>query len=400
MYKLSMAGLDAHVAHAQAREPFAFSDAKVAEILAKLQQTEGVLGAVLLVTCNRTELYLSCENVCTVHPKEVLTRSASASAPLYVYEDQDAVMHLMEVACGMHSQMIHEEQIVSQVGQALEFARQCHSTDAVLETLFQTAVSAGKASQTEVKVETLPPSIAHAAIARLEQSLHGLQQKKIVIIGNGKTGRLAAEIARDAGACVYMTLRVHPHKETVLPYGVIPVAYDQRFSAIDGADAVISATRSPHFTLTQAQVQSLSQPPAWFVDLAMPRDLEPSIGEMPGITVLDLDTFGVESSTCAPDILEQLSQVVKRYAESFHQWSNYRNALPYIQEMKQIVADRIYQSTDLDTYRDNADLPELVDLISQKSVDMVLGGMKSEITPALLQECCDKLRRGERTRHV
>ena len=143
-----------HSADVSAREQFAFSEEQVKQILTELVQKDGISGAVLLATCNRTELYLSVQErrssaeddavsqpAMDISPAELLRQYAHAPEKPFtgrVLTEIDAVQHIMEVACGLHSQILHEEQIVTQVGHAVELARACRSTDGVLDTLFRT----------------------------------------------------------------------------------------------------------------------------------------------------------------------------------------------------------------------------------------------------------------------
>ena len=168
-----MAGVDVHSADVSERERFAFSEEQVRHILQELVQKDGISGAVLLATCNRTELYLSVQSdrertennaaerqpAEQISPAQLLQYYAGSSAEpphILVRTELDAAQHLMEVACGLHSQILHEEQIVTQVGRAVELARECHTTDSVLDTLFRTAVSAGKDAQNQVSVSQVP----------------------------------------------------------------------------------------------------------------------------------------------------------------------------------------------------------------------------------------------------
>lgn len=166
-----MAGLDVHSAEIAVREALAFSTKQAKAFLTALVQESGVSGAVLLATCNRTELYITAES--DISPAELLraAKSETAVPELLLLEEMAAAQHLMEVACGLHSQILHEEQIVTQIGGALEMARSCHTTDAVLDTLFRTAVSAGKEALTQVAVSAVPLSVSYRAVQRLEQVL-------------------------------------------------------------------------------------------------------------------------------------------------------------------------------------------------------------------------------------
>ena len=113
----------------------------------------------------------------------------------------------------------------------------------------------------------------------LERELQGLHNKQVLVIGNGQMGRLAAEILQEAGAKVQVTLRTYRHGETVIPRGCGTVGYEDRLEALEGADALVSATTSPHYTLTKEQLLTLKTPPKVAVDLAVPRDIDPACGE-------------------------------------------------------------------------------------------------------------------------
>ena len=155
---LQMAGLDYHTASMEQREPFSFSKEQQETILKALK--DSVQGVVLLNTCNRTELYLSSDVPC--QPSQWLlqfakeTHPSIESVPFYEKSGIAAARHIIEVACGLHSQVLHEEQIVTQVQQAVGQARQLQTTDAILDTLFRTAVSAGKYALTHITDTEIP----------------------------------------------------------------------------------------------------------------------------------------------------------------------------------------------------------------------------------------------------
>lgn len=389
--RLSMAGLDVHSAEIAVREALVFSAEQAKVFLTALVQEPGVSGAVLLATCNRTELYITAES--DISPAELLraAKSKTAVPELLVLEEMAAAQHLMEVACGLHSQILHEEQIVTQIGGALEMARSCHTTDAVLDTLFRTAVSAGKEALTQVAVSAVPLSVSYRAVQRLEQALGDLREKRCLVIGNGNMGRLAASLLVQKGCQTAVTLRSYHHGETVVPFGTVPVSYEQRFSRMEQADIVISATRSPHYTIWKHQLEQVQHRPAMLVDLAMPRDIEASCGTLDGVTLWNLDDL---QSDTAPDqqAVAALHQIAEQYADTFRMWRNYRDSVPYMQQLKELTAQRILHSTAVDAYQSVPQLEEIVRLTAEKTVDMLMGSMKARIEPALLQDCCTKIK--------
>ena len=329
-----------------------------------------------------------------ISPAELLRQYAHAPEKPFtgrVLTEIDAVQHIMEVACGLHSQILHEEQIVTQVGHAVELARACRSTDGVLDTLFRTAVSAGKEAQTQVSVQNVPLSVSYSAVQQLEQHAGTLDGKTCLVIGNGSMGRLAASLLVQHGCRVFMTLRSYHHGETVIPFGVQPVPYEQRFLQMEAAEIVISATRSPHHTITKKQLEALSRKPVWILDLAMPRDVEADCGTVEGVTLWNLDDL---HSSTAPDetALAALRQIAEQYTDTFQMWRNYRDAVPYMQQLKELTTQRILHSTAAEPYAELPQLEEIVRLVTERTVDMLMGSMKSEITPELVRQSCAKIK--------
>ena len=327
---LVMSGLDCHRASLDLREKLAFSRQEVLGMLDWLRQQPGVEGCVLLSTCNRTELYLSGD---TETPWRLLCRGAQAPEdelePYFTTRTgADAARHLIEVACGLHSQILGEDQIITQVRTAMELALEAKTTDPALAALFRRAVTAGKRARTEVHVARGVPSMGTRCREILLRELGSLNGKKILVIGNGQMGRLAAELLQQEGAQVQVTLRTYRHGETVVPAGCGTVPYDERFAALEGMDALVSATASPHYTLTRAQLDTVRQPPRVAVDLAVPRDIDPACAAV--MRCFDTDSLGA-GGPGSPEELAAMETIAREELEKFTQWQrrqNSRNGAP------------------------------------------------------------------------
>ena len=322
---LVMSGLDCHRAPLALREQLAFSRQQVIDTLVWLQKQPGVEGCVLLSTCNRTELYLTGD---APTPWRLLCRAAQADeqalAPYFTTRTgEDAARHLMEVACGLHSQILGEDQIITQVRTAMELALEAKTAGAALSALFRRAVTAGKRAKTQVHITRGVPSMGTRCCEVLQQELGDLTDKRILVIGNGQMGRLAAELLHQAGAQVFVTLRTYRHGETIVPAGCHTVPYDTRIAALDGMDALVSATTSPHYTVTLAQLQTLQSPPRVAVDLAVPRDIEPACCQL--IRCYDTDTLGAGGVGSA-DELAAMQAVAEEELEKYEQWQRYQSA--------------------------------------------------------------------------
>ena len=323
---LVMSGLDYLRAPLDLRQRLAFSKSEVSRLLAWLQSQPGVRGCVLLSTCNRTELYLSGE---AETPWRLLCRGAEVpedemESAFVTRAGSDAARHLMEVACGLHSQILGDDQIVTQVRTAMELAQEAKTADPALSALFRLAVTAGKRARTEVHIARGVPSMGTRCREILEQELGSLDGTRILVIGNGQMGRLAAELLHQAGAKVSVTLRTYRHGETVVPAGCATVPYEERLEALEAMDAVVSATTSPHYTLTDTQLKSLRNRPRVAVDLAVPRDIDPACGNL--LKYYDTDALGA-SGPGSEEELARLKAIAGEELEQFLQWQR-RQAAP------------------------------------------------------------------------
>ncbi len=324
---LAMSSLDFHRASLDQRAKLAFSREKVPGLLTRLMEFPDVEGAALLFTCNRTEIYLSGDcgtpwrllcQAAGVHPGEFETAFLTATG-------EDAARHLMEVACGLCSQIFCEDQILSQVRGAIELAQASGTADKTLSTLFRIAVTAGKRARTEVHFNREAPSMAARCAELLREHLGTLNRKEILVIGSGQMGRLAAKTMQEAGAEVCVTLRSYRHGESVVPCGCHTVPYEQRWRRIDGADAVISATTSPHFTVTASELERCGRRPRVLIDLAVPRDIEPSCAALPDVICYDTDSLGASGPDNSRQ-MEQIQAIIDQHIAEFRRWKKRRGS--------------------------------------------------------------------------
>ncbi len=391
--KLAMSGLDYNLAPVELRERLSFTNAQVGELLDRMKADQRVSGCVLISTCNRTEIYVTCGDSEPLKPACLLCEAAGERyadfASVFVHRNgRDAAWHLMEVAGGLQSQIWGDDQIITQVKTAMELAQSRNASDPVLATLFRDSVAAGKEIKTSVRLTAVPDSVAFRAIETAKRELGDLHGLRAVVMGNGEMGRLSARLLREAGCSVTVTLRTYRHGETVVPSGCAVVAYDQRMDAIDGADIVLSATTSPHYTLLAEQAAELSQKPRLVLDLAIPRDVDPRVGTELGIRCYNVDTLGgTDPQAENQEALEQAKAILEHRMEQFYQWWSYKNCLPLLGELKEVITDRLLSSQDLEEMTQE----EAVALAVRKTVDLLTSGMKGSMTPQNLRECREKI---------
>ena len=385
-----MSGLEHSLAPIHLRERLSFTKLQNAEMIGKIYDFPHISGCVLLSTCNRTELYLSCTE--EVNPGELLCKAAGMEYTQYqqmfvTHSGQQAVQHLMEVSAGLRSRIWGEDQIISQVRDAISIARQAHTTDPVLETLFRFAISAGKEVRTKARLTAVSSSAASMAVALIKEKLGPLTHKKAMVIGNGEMGRLAASLLQKEGCDVLVTLRSYRHGETIVPPGCGVVPYDERMQHMNGIDILISATTSPHYTVTADQLSSLSHPPVIAVDLAIPRDIQPEAGNLLGLSLYNIDDLGsfLENRT----VPENVSAILQTQMNNFYRWLGYKDCMGSVDSLKQAIIQRLLRTGQLN---EELSVEEIIELSVGKTVDLLVSGLAERITSENLEKCESKIR--------
>lgn len=396
-----MAGIDWENANMDKREAFSFTGSQVEHLCQTIAQSSGAEGCVLLSTCNRTELYLSGKE--DLQPDALLCQAAQvqgAEQLFTVRRGRDAERHLMRVSCGLCSQILGEDQIVSQVKRAYAIAHDAQTTDAALSQLFRLAATAGKKSRTQVRLSAAPLSVAGQAVTLIEEKLGSLSGTRALVIGNGEMGRLASSLLAAKGCQVTVTLRSYRHGQTIVPAGCRTIAYDERMSLIPQCDILLSATTSPHYTVTRADLEDMEQIPYVVCDLSMPRDIDPAIRHMTGVcTFFDMDSMGGRDAHVNTEDRQQVEDIIEEQMQEFDRWKTYRRALPRMEELSVLLAERIAGDYDFSVLTETEDeetaekMENAARLAADKAVHWLLTGMQKELTDAALDACREAILR-------
>lgn len=323
--RLVMVGLDYKTAAMETRETFSPNADAVTRILQTIAEND-LGGCVLLATCNRTELYISHHADVPPDGVELLCRAMDLDSEQYrrhfiERNERQAVEHLLRVAGGMESSVPGDDQIISQVRSAVEAARKAGTADSLLEALFRSAVAAGKKIKTKVSFAREGASVAGRAVEAAVRHLGGLSGKRILVIGNGVIGRLAAENLLAQNCLVRITLR-DLRRQSEMPAGCECVDFGQRYAAMSGCDAVVSATASPHRTVTLAGAQGIERLPGLFIDLAVPRDIDPEVSGLNGAVLVNVDDM-LSSETENENNKRQFdaaNEIIAEEAKRFDLW--------------------------------------------------------------------------------
>jgi len=327
--KLVMTGLSHQNASLDIREKFAITKEKTKKILTSFKDKGVVSGCVIIGTCNRTEVYASIPDDIDLLFSPQLCDALGLDFSVYQHyliarTGTDVMEHLCRIASGLDSQVMGDDQIITQVREALELSRGQKCTDSAIEKLFNLSIHAAKIIKTNV-LSGFPGenSVPQKTVEKLKE-LIALSGKTALVIGSGRIGRLVAEMLIRENARVTITMRSHNKGVSPIPDKADAIHYDERYSAVEKADIVISATTSPHLTLLYKDMYALKKRPEIIVDLAVPRDVESSISGLPGVTLLTIDDISGEERLSAQSIA-MINSVIAEYIAKYNQWVEYRS---------------------------------------------------------------------------
>ncbi|HET7128225.1 MAG TPA: glutamyl-tRNA reductase [Gaiellaceae bacterium] len=325
----SLVGLSHHVAPVELRERVTL-DAVAAAALAR-----SLGDAVCLSTCNRTELYLS--SVDEEHAVNALEQLAGESLDgvLYRLHEDEAAVHLFRVAAGLDSLVPGEGEILGQVRDAYEAV----TPGPLLDRVFRQALGVGKRVRTETAIGESPASVSSAAAALAAQVFGELKGRRVLLVGAGRIGELAASNLASRGAEIAFVANrtVETARELAHRFGGEALALDQLPSKLGEVDVVLSSTSSPDAVVHAGDVPAKRRAPLFFIDIAVPRDLEPAIAELPGCFLYDIDDLEAvvaETLDGRRAEAERAEQLVADEAERFRAWRASLDVVPAIASLR------------------------------------------------------------------
>lgn len=342
----------------EVRELFAFTKEKQAELGRILREEGGAAESVIIATCNRTEIYTYFDaaqdkkkNVFTRLQELILRESGAVALKedvsdyLRFYQDRKAVHHLLSVTAGLDSMVVGEDQILGQVKQAHGLAQEAGNSGKYLNTLFRYAVTCAKRIKTDTDLSKTSVSTATLAVKAAEEAFGGsLEGKNVMVIGG--TGQIGGIVLKNLyslkGLRIYSTLRnvTLTHDAHRKSESDTVIDYKERYDYIDDMDVIISATASPHYTLTGTKVKERlrTDKTRVFVDLAVPVDIEESIAEFPHTFFYNMDDFkelAEANNRAKKEAVQQAGEILEEYEEDFMCWMIFQQAVPRLQEVKQ-----------------------------------------------------------------
>ncbi|HJA31813.1 MAG TPA: glutamyl-tRNA reductase [Candidatus Eisenbergiella pullicola] len=285
-------------AGADLRQRFAFAEQEAEAFVRELTDRREIGQAVLLSTCNRTELYVQGETGSFGILEELLARKSEIDAERIRetarrYEGKSAVRHLFSVTCGMDSMVVGEDEILGQVRNAYQRSANCAAAGYEIHAVFQAALACAKRIKTETMISKTSVSVATLAAAEVFHFRPG--EKTVLLIGS--SGQIGGTILKNLLSRkeirVLATTRTHRGLYQDGSGRVKNVDYQERYAWLDEADAVISATASPHYTITAGRAKEVmkTEKERLFLDVSVPPDIDAKIGRMKGCRLLAIDDF-------------------------------------------------------------------------------------------------------------
>ena len=402
---ISMIGIDHSKASVDIRAKFSFTKKRAIEAMKKLKEEHGILGCIILSTCNRMEVWVSTQDDEEISLYDFLCKEKEVEKDEYQdyfmkRENEEAVRHLFYLTSGLKSQILAEDQIITQVKDALTLARDAYCTDNVLEVLFRMAVTAAKKVKTEVTFSRANTSVIHQAMERLKNQGFSFEGKTCMVIGNGEMGKVTALALKEAGADVTVTVRQYRSGVVNIPQGCKRINYGERMELLPDCDLVVSATASPNYTLTKENFEEIKLDAASVVliDLAVPRDIDPEVGKLQNVSLYDIDSFRIDAAS--PKLqasMQKAGEILDDQMKEFYDWFNGRDIFPRIEEIKADAVEdlnlritKILKKTPMEQ-KDRESLLRAIDTAAGKVVNKMIFGLRDSLEQDVFLDCVEGL---------
>lgn len=344
---VTCAGVNHLTAPVEEREKLAFAPEELEPHLKRLN-ADGA-GAVIISTCNRTELYTTAPAGQGATLIQALKRARSAdldSSRFYVLQHRDAVEHLFRVAAGVESMVLGESQVLGQVREAMSIATQAGTLNGLLSRVFHSAITVGKRARTETNIGRHAVSVSSAAVALARKQAGGLSGKTVLVISAGSTGKLAARtIAEGSGARILVANRTAKRAAEVaaeIGEGAVGIPLSQVVDVLPRVDVVISGTGAEGFILRPEHVAPAAAcrngNGLLLVDIAVPRDIDPAVRAIPGVTLFDIDdvqALAKRGLQVRQSEVRRVDAIIAQEIESFLEWWDHLDVVPVISALRQ-----------------------------------------------------------------
>nr|MBD3622794.1 glutamyl-tRNA reductase [Sunxiuqinia sp.] len=344
---IGVVGLSHKSAPVHIREKFALDKEEYTDLSQTILKNKNIGELVIISTCNRTELYFTAEECCSPgafhilfhYLKKHIDEEDGFESHFYQYETKMAVNHLFRVVSGLESMMLGEYQIVSQIKEAISHAEEIGSAGKILTRLFHKALETGKQVRTKTAMSTGAFSVSYAAVEKCSSIFEQLPDKKILLIGAGETGELVIKNLYKKGCQNIVVTNRTTSKAEELAQRFCGSAHNfkELESAVRDADIVVSsiACKTPLIT-PQVLSSSNTEKQTVFIDLGVPRNIDPRIAEQKNITLYnvdDLEEVVAQNMEKKKTYVATAEKIITRKTNEFSDWLSVQNLSPAIQNI-------------------------------------------------------------------
>ena len=296
---LAVLGLNHKTVSVDIREKFSISEESAQEGLLHLSEQEGIKEAVVLSTCNRTEIYavLKEEEDKEELYRFFLTLSGNSKAEkeyFFFYTGTECIRHLFRVVSGLDSMVLGESQILNQIKTAYTGALAVHATRTILNPLFHRAITTGKRVRTETRISTSAVSVSYAAVKMAEKILGSLERKKALVFGAGDAAELLVKHLQGRGLREVVVTNRHPKRaeELARKFDGTTLPFHEAVASAEDVDVFITATGATQYIVKAWDVRNLmmkrNNKPLVVIDIAVPCDVEPEVGNIKNVTLCNI----------------------------------------------------------------------------------------------------------------
>ena len=402
---IGVVGVNHNLAPINVREAVSFTDTKKIEAINILLDRE-IDEIVILSTCNRSEIYISGENI-----QQKVDEVANFYKDYFGVKDieqylfkktnLEAIQHLFDVTAGLDSLVVGEDQILGQVKDAHEFCMKLGATKKVFNKLFRDAVTTSKEIKTITKISQQPLSISYIGVKLLKEKMGTLEGKNALIVGLGKMNLLTLNHLEEENVKnIYIANRnIEKTKEIENKFdNIIPIEYSDRHKVIQekSIDIVVSATSSPHLVIKYDDMPKLDKK-IYIMDIALPRDIDTKLKELDYVELYDIDDLKEihdQNDTKRNELAQKAQEIIKIKIDEFTEWLDLTFIDPTIQslnskciEIKEDTLEYIFRKIDLNQRE-------------QKIIDKMLGSALKRVIREPIMNLKQVKNKGQREEYI
>jgi len=406
MYQIIVTGLSHKTAPLEIREEFSIKDEAYKEVLSDLNSRESVLESLVLSTCNRTELYVVTNDYekCINEINDSLLNYHNLEEKIinnhfYSYTNEQAVKHLLRVTSSLDSMVVGEPQILGQVKNSYNLSFKNDSTGIILNRLFQYAFFVAKKVRSKTSIGSLSVSISYLAVELSKRIFEDLSDRTILLVGTGEMAELAAKNLINSGIKNLLIASRTYENAAVLSKELngTAIKLEEIYYRLKDVDIVITATGSNNYIFKSEHVnQALKlrkNEPMFFIDIAVPRDVDPKVNDIPSVYLYDIDDMqGVLDNNISSrkESAREAESIVDNHGDKFINWLEGLKVLPTIvklrermESIKRSELERIFGKLDTldDTQKES--ISNFVDRLIGKMLHEPITNLKRESSSSL-----------------